>query len=304
MEDGVVWLVWVMESGADPAREAQLAGDLAGELSACTKILDAPARDRAWSRCQRRVPWLTARQDTDGSFAGMTSISEVRRSYTSQPRTEAIAEIDAVFASPQAATAVRLEAGLWLARELLDGQDRAEDALRYTTPLYTDHPDDRALTDLHARALATVGRTDEARAVEEAAAPIRSALPAEGLPFLLRQQRRDRLRDLSLTVLAIFLLPAAPLALQGRRRIRLIGLIPLLGLTAGFALIGGLRDPTSLSAFGAVGLSLGLIHLLSSGASAAAPRTRPILGILAGLASFAAGYLCLYQTNQLGSIGL
>jgi hypothetical protein len=300
----VVWLVLVMRGMADPATEAQRAGDLAGELAACTEVLAGTARDRAWSRCQGRLPWLQARQDADGGFSSATTLSRVRADYTRQPREEAISEIEALFESPRTADVVRLESGLWLARELLDVQGRPADALGFTTPLYAEHPEDRALTDLHARALASVGRTDEALAVEAAAVPIRSASPVEGLPLLLRQQRRRRLGLISLGAVVAFLLPAAPLALKGRRGIRFRGLAPLLGLTAGFALLGGLREPASLPAFGGIGLSLGLIHLLASGATAAAPRlTRP-LGLLAGLASLAAGYLALYQTSQLGSIGL
>lgn len=300
----MVWLAWVMTGAADPAREAEQAGDLAGELYACEAIVAAPERDRAWSRCQRRIPWLLARQDSDGTFTAMATLSRVRRDYTTQPRAEALAEIDDAYSAPGTAAAVRLEAGLWLARELLDGQALPEEALRYTTELYADHPGDRALTDLHARALASVGRTGEALAVEEAAAPIRSALPVEGLPLLLRQQRRAQLQRASLAVVAGFLLLTAPLAFQGRRRIRLVGLLPLLGITAAFALIGGLRDASSLPAFAGVGLSLSLIHLLSSGATAAVTRGRAAIGLLAGLASIAAGYLTLYQTSQLGSIGL
>jgi hypothetical protein len=300
----VRWLVWVMTGAADPARAAAQAGDFAGELSACTAILSESTRDRAWSRCQRRVLWLQARQDTDGSFTAMLTLSRIRRDYTRQPRAEAIAEINAAFHAPQTAAAVRLEVGLWLARELLDNQARADAALSYTTPLYDVHPDDRALTDLHARALAGAGQTAEALAVEAAAAPIRSAHPVEGLPLLLRQQQRARLQTVSLAVVAGFLLISAPLALQGRRKVQLIGLIPLLGVTAGFALIGVLRDATVLPTFVGVGLSLSIIHLLSSGATAAVTRGRSLIGILAGLASLAAGYLTLYQTNQLGSIGL
>ncbi|MDG1481438.1 MAG: hypothetical protein P8R54_17720 [Myxococcota bacterium] len=300
----MLWLVWVMTGAADPARTAAQAGDFAGELSACTAILAGASRDRAWSRCQRRVLWLQARQDTDGSFTAMTTLSRIRHDYTRQPRSDAIAEIHAAFHAPQTAAAVRLEAGLWLARELLDNQSRPDRALSYTTPLYDVYPEDRSLTDLHARALASVGRTAEALSIEEAAEPIRSANPVEGLPLLLRQQRRDRLQGVSLAVVAVFCLIAAPLALRGRRQIRLVGLVPLLGLTAGFALIGGLRDATVLPTFLGVAFSMGIIHLLSSGATAAAPRGRSMIGILAGLASLAAGYLTLYQTNQLGSIGL
>lgn len=300
----MLWLVWVMTGAADPARTAAQAGDFAGELAECTAICAGTIRDRAWSRCQRRLRWLQARQDTDGTFTALTTLSRVRRDYTRQPRQEAIAELDAAYRSPQTAAAVQLETGLWLARELLDKQARADRALSYTTPLYAAYPENRALTDLHARSLASVGRTAEARSVDAAAAPIRSSNPVEGLPLLLRQQRRDRLQKASLAVVAVFFVTATPLALQGRRQARLVGLAPLLGATAGFALIAGLRDATVLPTFLGIAFSMSVIHLLSSSATAAVTRGRAAIGILAGFASLAAGYLALHQTNQLGSIGL
>ena len=301
----MVWLVLIWEGVADPVREAQRARDFAGELAACEAVLDSGIRDRTWARCARRIPWLTARKDTDGSFSGLTALDRVRQQYTTQPRESAIAQVSAIFDAPRTAATVRLEAGLWLAREHLDVQGDAEAALSITAPLWIEYPEDRALADLHARSLATLGRTDEARAVEEAAHPIRSAEPQEGLPLLLRQQRRERLHHISLAVVAAYLIVSLPLALQGRQRIRLAGLYPLLGIIGAFALLAGLREPAVLPTFAWIGLALGLIHLLTSGASAAAaPRLRLILGILAGLASLAAGYLSLHQTHQLGSIGL
>lgn len=308
-------------AAADPdallrdARAAERAGDHAAEHAACTQLLAQGATGRPAEVCEKRLGWLEVRRDTDGSFASLTELQAVRRSRRTLAPEEARARVAALTSAETAPETVRDEASIWLAREALTDRGDAEDALRWTTPLWDrlrDAPDSAtrsAAADLHSRALLASGDEDAALTVESEAKPLRSAVPREGLPLAMSKQRRGRLRVVSWAVLAAFAGVAGPLAgLAFRRgpRPRPRGLLPLTFACLGAAGLAAAWDPTTLPAFGVLLAALAAVHTVAAGALA--HRRHPVLTAalrgLTALATLGAAYLVLGHFQLLDGVGL
>lgn len=266
----------------DDARAAERAGDHEGEHAACTALLTESAAGTGAEACRRRVTWLNARRDTDGSFASLEALQAVRRDRRTLQSDAAWDRVEAIAEAPTAPARVRDEAALWLGREALDRREDAMLALSWTTPLWDrlapgpGRPGGmRAqVADLHARALLGSGDADGASAVEAAARPLRSAVPREGLPLALRAQRRDRARTGAWAVLALFALAAGPPAARtwahpDRPQPR--GLAPLLIVGLGATALLALWDATLAPALLLLVGALAGIHVISAGALVGTP---------------------------------
>ena len=283
--------------------------DFAADFAACQ---EAAPGSQAAAQCAPRQAWLEAHQDPDSTWSSLSALEDVRQRYTTLPPAQAMARVESIWQDPTASPRVRSEAGVWLARELLDRRGDPAAALPYTTALMARALDAdlrRQGVDLHSRALAGVGRIAEAQALEEEAAPSRSARAREGLPLLLLQRRRARIGQVSAAVLGVGAVALVPLAVRGwarRPRPRPLGLIPLSVTLAGLAAISALRDPASLAAFAWLSAGLITIHLATAGAllSCSAPRWRVLIQLLAAATSLAAGYLSLQHTGNLEVAGL
>ena len=104
----------------DDARAAERAGDHAGEHAACAALLAESAAGTGAEACRRRVTWLNARRDADGSFASLEALQAVRRDRRTLQSDVAWDRVEAIAEAPTAPARVRDEAALWLGREALD----------------------------------------------------------------------------------------------------------------------------------------------------------------------------------------
>lgn len=232
----------------------------------------------------------------------------------------------------------RWDARLWMASDALRADD-GEAALRWTAPLWervladdlppplerrTDSPGghrrlETRTADLHSRALASLGRTDEARTVDRTlqardrkrtGSPERVEQPGAPSTELDRAaqaaQARTRraLGGVSWCVLALFLLGAAPAA---RRGLTGGGRPWGAGVVAAFALLGcGLAEAWADGAGAAAAWMVAgfvVVHLVSAYAGRGTER-RALVGGAAALATVAVGFLALDHADTLGWVGL
>ncbi|MEL6347918.1 MAG: hypothetical protein AAFV53_32730 [Myxococcota bacterium] len=287
----------------------------ADEQRACRLLVDDTPTSKAGQRCARRLKWLNARQDPDGSFESLDALTDLRSRFRDLDPEDARQRATQLFNDPSAAKQNQMEAGLWLAREALR-RDAPEDALPVTQRLWADAENDlgegltrKEIADVHARTLLLTGDQDGAEAVEERADLLRSIRPQEGLPLLLREQRRRRLNAVAWCVLGGFALLILPTAAQGWRktpRMRPVGLAPLAIIVLLFAGLSALRSHDGLSGFAVLFGLLAGVHLLTLGALRRHPRGpgRWIIGLGAVVASIAAGFLSMRYGGQLDLLGL
>jgi hypothetical protein len=301
----------------EDARAAERAGDHAGEHAACTALLAGSTGGAGAEACRRRIAWLEARRDADGSFTSLDALQAVRRERRTLDAEVAWARVEAIAGAPSAPARVQDEAALWLGREALDRRDAPVLALSWTTPLWSRLAPERGrpgglraqVADLHARALLGSGDEAGAAAVEAAARPVRSAVPREGLPLALRAQRREHARNGAWAGLAIFALAAGPPAARtwarpDRPRPR--GLLPLLLVGVGAAGLVALWDTSLAPAVLLLVASLAGVHLVAAGALAGT-RPGPLRMAQRGVAAMgtlAAAWLVADRLGLAAQVGL
>ena len=299
------------------ARAAERIGDASAEHAACTALVAETPSGPGAEACRRRLGWLKARQDDDGGFDALEAMQTVRRSRRDLELAEARARVEAIATEPGASNRVRDEARLWLGRDALEQQADPEATLRWTRPLWdrlapeAGRPGElRAqVADVHARALLASGDEPTARAVQAAAAPIRSAVPREGLPLAIRSRDRERVRLAAWAGLGLFGLAAGPPAARTWTRAprpRPWGLAPLLVVGLGTAGLVAARDAGTAPAVLAVLAILIAAHLVSAGALAATPAgtRRTGLRVLAALGTLAAAWLASDALGLAEAVGL
>ena len=225
----------------------------------------------------------------------------------------------------------RWDARLWMASDALRAGE-GDAALRWTAPLWErvladDLPPpasghrrlETRTADLHSRALASLGRTDDARTVDRTlqardrkrtGSPERVEQPGAPSTELDRAAQaaqgrtRRALSGVSWGVLALFLLGAAPAARRGLAGgSRPWGAV----VVAAFALLGcGLAEAWADGAGAAAPWMVGgfvVVHLVSAYAGRGTER-RALVGGGAALATVAVGFLALDHADTLGWVGL
>lgn len=282
------------------ARAAERAGDVVTEHEVCAALLaEAPASPEA-TRCARRLSWLDARATPDGSLQALATLMAARRSP--EGAREAVQGLARREDLPPALAA---DVHAWLAGDSL-AQGAPAQALADAEQALRLDPDHDAARRQRARALAELGRWEEAEATE-AAGPTRSARPREGVTLLAGEVRRARLRQASWVALLAFCLPGLPLARRGWAQVgglQAAGLLPLSVAVGGSALLAGAWDLDMGLALAACLPSLTGVHLLSAGAGAAL-RSRParaLLGLSAALASLGCVTLTLSALGALPQV--
>jgi hypothetical protein len=298
------------------ARDAETELRFDDAVQACAEALEVlPDGPRA-PTCERRLSFLEARRDADGSFASWTLLQDVRGRARTEDRSLLRDELRRVYGREAVSEVVRAELEVWLARDALDRLDDPTQALPYTRSMYAevDRLDEPRLrqqaVQLHATTLARLGRVDEAHAVEQDIR-IPSTAPR---PTPVQQVVRNRWQAAAAVgcalVVGVFVLVGLPLSWRGwsaRPRPLPTGVIAIgVGtggaglLAAGWATGAGSAVPWMLAAFLA-------IHLVSAGALHAWrrwPPGRAGLRVLAAAATLATGYLALYGTGTLSWVGL
>jgi len=260
------------------------------------------------------------------------------RSVAYQDRGEARALVEQVIATAPD-DALRWDALLWRCSDLEVHEELPERSVARCGPLWDrvladDIPGDDLRTrrrletrtaDILSRALARVGRTDEARAIEVAlqqrdrartgtpasvAAPGPKDTPLDRARQATIARWRSRLGVASWAMLAVFALVALPRAVRGARGGNALQAPkPMVGaaLVAGFALTAGAIgrgwEPgagrfgwTMAAGFAAVHVVAALSLRLEGG--------RGLLRLLAALATVACGYLAMQASGTLAWVGL
>jgi len=299
------------------ARAAERAGDPGAEHTACRALVAETPGGPGSEACRRRLVWLEARQDADGGFGALEAMQTTRRDRRDLEPAEARARVEAVATEPDASARVRDEAALWLGRDALEQRADAETALRWTRPLWARLAPQAGrpgglraqVADVHARALFASGDEAAARAVQAAAAPLRSAVPREGLPLALRSRDRQRVRLAAWIGLGLFGLAAGPPAVRTWTRAprpRPWGLAPLLLVGLGAAGLAAAWDAWTAAGVLAVLVTLSATHLVSAGALAATPAgvRKTGLRVLAVLGTLAAAWLASDALGLAEPVGL
>lgn len=277
------------------ARAAQRAGDPAAEAAACAQVVDEGDNARGVAACSRRLAWLEARRDDDGTWTGLVLLEAARRGDAPP------ASIEALPDQPGISPMVVLDAELWVARQDLYAGE-VDATVARTTRLWAAveatpaAPGWREIAALHAKALARAGRMDEADAVEALLADRRSARPREGVTEE-RVRRRWR-RVLLAARLAVGLGVAAslPFAWRARRaRGRHEGLMALWVVGGGLGVLAWMRDASTAVAMTGLVVALSGHALVSAYALRGAPAgwTRAALRLVVGASALGVGALVL-----------
>ncbi len=324
-------LLWIVLSGVAGAQEpsnaaeafmevraASRKGAVAREHTACLRLMSLPeATDRQQEVCRSRLAFLDARRDTDGELDTYAALEGLRRTKGLSEE-DRRAQVAGLLEAPGVAPLVQREIALWLGTRALEDGD-ALGALRLTVPWLSEpgfseldpaEPTDQLLGELHVRALARDGRTDDARQVQSLLDRPRSATPQEGLSLELREGRRRGLDRLSWGILGVFgglALVASVRRLRSPRTWpRPRGLLALGALSIPVLGLASLWDLSVLPALlGCVSVTAG-VHLLALGLHLELPAGPARVGgrFLSGLASLAAIWLVLHAAELPGYLGL
>lgn len=308
-------MIWVVAAAYadDPdallrrARAAESAGDPAAAVVACEELVARwPDEPRA-ATCARRLAILARRRDADGSLRAWTELEDVRL-RRAELGDAARARVEALWAAPGTPEVVRAEAAAWLAREEL-AADPAQ-VLVHTDPWRDrDVPDEpeltRRLRQLAAEALATLGRDDEARALQER---VRVAVgPTSGratpVDAILRDRRQRQGAWAAGASVAAFLALAAP-GIRELKGLSPWGLAPLSLATLGAAALCWAWSWRVAVAVLASGPALAAVHALAAGGlRRATGARRGALRIAAGAASAGVLYGALWAAGELAWLG-
>ena len=257
--------------------------------------------------CDKRLLWMDQRRDADGRFATLEALQSVRENDGRLTPKQAFKRVSALRASEGQSATMEAEIDLWLARTGLAQGLAPETVLTWTTGAWERRDELPTTTRLditltHAKTLALAGRFNDAAAVEEEARVARNATRNTPVEAVAQAQRRATWAKMSGIALGLFLLGAAPSAYrEGTQHLRssLPGLV-LIWISVGASWVLATawepRAGSSLPLFGAIA---SFIHVLSRSALRARTATRWPIRLAAGVATVCAGYLSLYQFNNL-----
>ena len=297
----------------EAARAAETDGRFDDAVADCRQAVAAAPTGPRTPNCQRRIAFLEARRDLDGTFRTWSALESVRRRWRTDDQGVLAAEVDALRPS---ALAVRAEVAIWIARDALSRRDDPAAALAATDLVYADSAAFvaenalwRQVVELRAVSLARLGQVDAAREVEAA---VKFEAPGAERPTAVDQvvlaRRREVLAWFSWASVLLFGSAGLPLAVRGLR-LRPVprGLVPV-----GVAGIGTWLVATGWDSSAAVGVprmiaGLAGVHIVSLGALLALrerPRVQWAMRLAAALASVAVGYLALWSTGTLPWVGL
>lgn len=296
------------------ALDAARRGDPAAEHLACAQIVAAGPHDR----CARRLAWLDARRDGEGSLTLLARLEQVRLRWRDQPPEVSRAEVEAVFdqAPPGA---LRADAGIWLARDALGRLNDPDLTLTHTRPLLDvdlaqGAPLDpterdrlrRQAVGLHSRALAKLNRTEEAVRVEAEIRVPSQAPRLSPVEQIARERRLGQVASLAWGAVGTFLLVALPVAVRARRIPQglPLGLIPLWIGCGGTWFLAESWAAGAGAALPWMTGGLTAIHLVSFAALSRPRVGAPVIRLLSALASLAVVFLALYRTQTLAWVGL
>ena len=285
------------------SRVAQRRARPADEYQACRSAVERLPSGPGAPACRRRLAYLEARRDADGSLTTWTRFVSARRGFHQDPESVR----DRIEALPREGV-VGAELALWLARDAL-GQGQPARALSFTEP-WAQRPLPSILRqDLlgaHALALAGVGRDDEALAVQRQVQVVADGVRLTPVEEALLHRRRQHLAMGAWAVVLGFIGVSVP-SLARRRS--------LPGLPVGLGLLAGIAIATWLLAEGwaeGAGLAIpywlggvGLVHLVASWSlpQASGVMLHALRGA-AALASLGVFYLALHATQSLAWVGL
>jgi hypothetical protein len=266
---------------SDPGcREAANAGDLDRLVEACA--------DCATHFCSGRLEWLERRRDPDGGIAGVQALERARRTSESAGELHRISRDEAI--SP----VVRADASCALARAAATPGE-AFAILQPFLPNRAALPEEvrRPLVSLASKALAGLGRDDEARALNAEIHPSGSGVSEVDVAIRARRERAGA--AVAAAGVAGFAAVILPSALR-RREIGWGG--PLLG---GFAFLAWALAEAWERGAGAPIATLAAVllpfHLLCAAGVGAAPRWWFRIGAFAS--TLALSWLALWGTGQL-----
>lgn len=291
------------------AHQAEAAGAYDVAARACAAAIEADASGPRAARCARRVAWLDARRDDDGTLRTFEAFDALRREQRHRDPDAVRTEVLALAGAEGATSTTLAEIAHWLAQDALLRRGDAESA-RATLSSWHARRDElpsnlsATITQAYAVALAQLGRMDEANAVEsDIRIPTRAPRPTL-VQQEARRQRNDGRRKAAWAALAVFGVAAAPAGWRaGKPRVPWRGLTMLMLLAAGTALIAEGWADGAAAAVPWMLTSFILIHLIASHAVRGAGLWHPALRALAAIATGAAAWLALDHTATLEWIG-
>lgn len=282
---------------AAQALQAEVRGDHTAEVAACRAALDAAPDGPRAPRCHARLTRLAAYQDADGGFASLAALEAVRKQAMGDPDGARAAMIR-LLGGEDVPTAVQDDATLWLAADDLERVHDPASTLAHTDALFRQRARlERAqLDDLvgrRAKALAQLGRVDEANAVlDEVRVHSPAPRPTTVDQELVLQRDAGRRRLAWGTVVAFATLAVAR-ATQVRPAGPPWGLVPL-GVSAVSAwMIAEQYAEGEGRAVGPIFLALAAVHLLAWRAAAGRGRAGAVVSVAAVAATVAATWLAL-----------
>lgn len=290
------------------ALQAEREGQPEALAASCRALLVADPEHRRARTCLAQLRALDARRDADGSLASWSRLEGARRA----PRDAARVDVQALWDDPATPSIVRAEAALWLAHDALEREDPAT-ALRLTQAMIFDPLGEpqlgRRAVDLRAAALASVGRVDEARAVQASLDP--DSTGTSRADRIARERRRGRWAQLGgLSFLAgIALLAPGLLGWLRAPRPRLWSLIPVLVACLGAWLLAEAWQPGAGAAVPPFTAGAVALHLLTLGVGAALSGRsgswpiRAGAGLVAATSTLGLAYVCLWWTRTLDWVG-
>jgi hypothetical protein len=254
---------------------------------------------------ERRMAWLQARQDADGDWDGLEALDVSRRGGGAESARVLVED-------GGASELVRHEACLWLAGQHLDRDDPGL-ALTRTDSVWEGRldlprPVLGQLVLLRAAALSKMGRFDEAREVEAMLAIETTAVRPTETDRAERAARNQFVALISAAVVLVLGLGLLPSAWRGWReqpRLRPWGLIPLVVLLGGTALLAEGRESGSARWWAPLMAGAVTVHLISAGAGRGrGPWGQALVGGLAAIVTLALAWLSLWATQTLSTVGL
>lgn len=286
------------------ARAAESELRYADAHAACTEAIRILSNGPRAATCRARLDWLEARRDADGGYVGLRALQAVRSTYRELDPDDARARVVALRQAPGVSALVSVDAGLWLAHDALERRGDAVAALAWTEPIMAEHTGElrKRAVGLHARALAELGRVEEATAVEDEIRVLQ-ADPTRATPVqevVMARNQRFAAYGAS-AALGLFAVAALPLAWKRRdRQVRPWGLVPIGVGTLGAWWIAEAWESGAGAAAPWMFTGFAAIHLVSGPAlEAAVGWQRPLIRVLALLATAAAFLLALVGTGTL-----
>lgn len=281
-------------------------------LALWERVLALPDPAAHTRRARERVAFLRERRDDDGTLTAWTALEQARLEFKNTGAEAARDRVVALLTAEGVASLTAAEARLWLARDALYRLKDPQQAHDLARPLWEQRDRwprwvaGRAGT-TYAKALARLGRWEEALAVQEGFAVDDHGAPRpEAVDEVRRELDLEQRRRVTWGVTGVGGLFLTGLAASARRLPPAPrGVLPLVGALVGAFVIAHGWQPGAgdvLPTFGAGALAL---HVLSTAALAApAPMVLRLLARLtAATLTLAIAWLALDAHEQLAWMG-